>query len=55
MSEEIKEAKKRGRKKKSEGNTEEIENIKKETFSEEVKEVKKRGRKPKKNRKSGKK
>ena len=33
MSEEIKEAKKRGRKKKSEGNTEEIENIKKETFS----------------------
>ena len=47
MSEEIKEAKKRGRKKKSEGNTEEIENIKKETFSEEVKEVKKRGRKPK--------
>ena len=48
MSEEIKEVKKRGRKKKSEGNTEEIENIKKETFSEEVKEVKKRGRKPKK-------
>ena len=47
MSEEIKEAKKRGRKKKSEGNTEEIENIKKEIFSEEVKEVKKRGRKPK--------
>ena len=47
MSEEIKEVKKRGRKKKSEGNTEEIENIKKETFSEEVKEVKKRGRKPK--------
>ena len=31
MSEEIKEVKKRGRKKKSEGNTEEIENIVEET------------------------
>ena len=44
MSEEIK---KRGRKKKIEENTEEIENIVEESSSEEIKEVKKRGRKPK--------
>ena len=44
MSEEIK---RRGRKKKIEENTEEIENIVEESSSEEIKEVKKRGRKPK--------
>ena len=44
MSEEIK---KRGRKKKIEENTGEIENIIEESSSEEIKEVKKRGRKPK--------
>ena len=44
MSEEIK---KRGRKKKIEENTGEIESIVEESSSEEIKEVKKRGRKPK--------
>ena len=44
MSEEIK---RRGRKKKIEENTEEIENIVEESSSEEIKEVKKKGRKPK--------
>ena len=47
MSENVKEIKKRGRKKKTEENTEETENIKKETSTVEIKEVKKRGRKPK--------
>ena len=47
MSENVKEVKKRGRKKKTEENTEETENVKKETSTVEIKEVKKRGRKPK--------
>jgi len=47
MSENVKEVKKRGRKKKTEENTEETETVKKETSTVEVKEVKKRGRKPK--------